>query len=59
MQIVVPRSYATLPSVAFSTPLGNFTATGREVRIARSDGVVDLVARTVEAISTDAGREPA
>lgn len=44
--------------IAFSTPFGNFAATGMEVRIARSDGVVDMGPRTVDAISTDEGRAP-
>ena len=44
--------------IAFSTPFGNFAATGMQVRIARSDGVVDMGPRTVDAISTDEAREP-
>ncbi|MDB5500307.1 MAG: transglutaminase family protein [Tardiphaga sp.] len=42
--------------IAFSTPFGNFAATGMEVRIARADGVQDPGPRTVDAISTDDGR---
>ena len=42
--------------IAFSTPFGNFAATGMEVRIARADGVQDPGPRTVDAISTDDGQ---
>ncbi len=45
--------------IAFSTPFGNFCATGMQVRIARADGVMDLGPKTVDAISTDEGRAPA
>lgn len=44
--------------IAFSTPFGNFAATGMQVRIARADGVVDMGERTVDAISTDEAHAP-
>jgi transglutaminase-like putative cysteine protease len=41
--------------IAFSTPFGNFFATGMNVYINRSDGLQDFAPRTVDAISTDSG----
>jgi transglutaminase-like putative cysteine protease len=38
--------------IAFSTPFGNFFATGMNVYINRSDGIQDCAPRTVAAIST-------